>query len=429
MVRIILLLFVAILRLPSEAQKLDAIEQRVLAGIDASTEADISLLEKIVNINSGTMNPEGVAQVGKVFEDEFAALGFTTRWISMAGVQRSGHLIAKREGRRGKRVLIIGHLDTVFERDHPFQTFTRNGMTAAGPGVVDMKGGLVIVLSALRALREAKALGDATIRVVLTGDEEDPGSPIQASRRDLIEAAMASDVALCFESTYSDQGQDYVTIARRGIADWSLRVNSQTGHSSTIFSEKKGSGAAFETARILTAFHDQLGEPNLTFNASVVLAGASVQYDELNKRGTAAGKTNVIPEIAVASGDIRALSREQYEAAMKKMQAIVAAHLPKTGAELKFEEGMPPMPPTAGNRALAGRLNEVNQALGLTAMPILDPAKRGAADIQFVAHLVDSLSGLGASGENAHAWGETIDLSRLPIQTRRAALLIYRLTR
>src|SRR5262245_39216488 len=122
-------------------------EERALAGhVDARNAEGLALLERVVNINSGTQNFEGVREVGRVFRAELDALGFTTRWVDGAPFKRAGHLVAEHPG-SGPKVLLIGHLDTVFERDSPFQKFERfNATTARGPGIIDMKGGDVVMI-------------------------------------------------------------------------------------------------------------------------------------------------------------------------------------------------------------------------------------------------------------------------------------------
>jgi glutamate carboxypeptidase len=170
------------------------------AAIDADHDANVRLLEELVRVNSGTMNLQGVTQVGAMLTPRFEALGFSVRWIPMAKAARAGHLIAEHKGSgRGKRLLLIGHLDTVFEPDSPFQGWKRTGDIVEGPGVGDMKGGDVIMLAALKAMQAAGTLKDADIVVVLTGDEEKPGSPLSVVRADLIDAGRRSDVALDFE--------------------------------------------------------------------------------------------------------------------------------------------------------------------------------------------------------------------------------------
>jgi glutamate carboxypeptidase len=325
-------------------------------------------------------------------------------------------------------VLLIGHLDTVFEPSHPFQRFSRQGPLAIGPGVNDMKGGLVIILSALNALHASGGLEGSTIAVVLTGDEEKAGSPLAVARRDLIQAGKQSDVALCFEGTARVNGADYITVSRRSSFGWTLRVSSVSGHSSQIFSKEMGPGAIYEIARILNEFETQLRDPLLTYSPGLIVGGTSAKLDESGENGVAAGKDNVVAREAAATGDIRAITPEQLARTEAKMKAIVARHAPTTKAEITFDEGYPPMAPTEGNRKLAAQLNEVNRALGFKEEPELDPLARGAGDISFVAADVDSLSGLGMSGENSHAAGESADLDRLPIYAKRAALFIYRLT-
>jgi glutamate carboxypeptidase len=172
-------------------------------------------------------------------------------------------------------------------------------------------------------------------------------------------------------------------------------------------------------------------EPNLTYNVGLVVGGATASLDEAGIRGQATGKTNIIAPIAIAKGDLRTLSREQSERVMTRMREIVGKTLPGTvSAEISFEKDpYPPMAPTAGSRALLGRLNGINRDLGLAEMGELDPIKRGAGDISFVAADVDGLVGLGAASRGDHAPGETVDLISLDRQAKRAAILMTRLSR
>jgi glutamate carboxypeptidase len=411
------------------AGTLSDVESRITTAIDANLAESNTLLEKLVDINSGTLNPAGVRRVADELRPRFEALGFTVRWIPMDEVHRAGHLVAVRKGTRGRRVLLIGHMDTVFEPSSPFQKFERQGDKALGPGSSDMKGGLMVILYSLKALQAAGALDGASIAVFLTGDEEKPGEPLSIARRDLVDAAKNSDVALEFEGGTVAGGHEYATIARRSASSWHLTTTGKTGHSAGIFNPGVGSGAIYELARILTAFHDRLREPDLTYNVSVVLGGTTVEYNPKENTGTASGKTNIIPGTAVASGDIRTITDEQLQRTREKMRQIVAEHLPGAGAEIRFEDGYPSMPATAGNQRLLDLLNAVNRDLNFETMEALPPARRGAGDLSFAAPFLDSLSGLGAVGSGAHVPGETIDLRRQPIQMKRTALLIYRLTR
>ncbi|HEX6369470.1 MAG TPA: M20/M25/M40 family metallo-hydrolase [Longimicrobium sp.] len=413
------------------AQRLSAQEQRIVQHVDAHADEAVAFLERIVNLNSGTLNAQGVREVGRAFQAPLDSLGFDVRWITLPdSMNRAGHLFAYRQGTRGRKVLLIGHLDTVFERDDAFQRFVRQGRYASGPGVNDMKGGDVVILYALRALHAAGALEGTSITVAMTGDEESPGRPLEIARRELIQAGRDADVALEFETGARDSATEYATVARRSASTWTLTVGGRTAHSSGVFGEGAGSGAIFEASRILNAFHEELrGEQYLTFNPGVIVGGTDVRYDAGESRGTAFGKNNVVAQTAIVTGDIRTITDEQLQRTRERMRAIVARHLPQTRAEIEFHEGYPSMPPTDGNHALLALLNTVNHDLGTPPMEALDPGRRGAADVSFVAPYVDALAGLGANGSGAHGPSERIDLETLPLQVKRAALLIYRLTR
>jgi len=425
------LLFVCLLAaLPSNAVSMDPTEARIVDAVEARAEEAITALEELVEINSGTMNPEGIRRVGAYFERELETLGFETRWIDQPPeLERGGHLFAELNGDRGKRILMIGHLDTVFEPDSPFQHFRREGDIGYGPGAEDMKGGNLVILFALKALRDAGALDNTRIIVALTGDEENPGKPVVLSRKDLIEAGRRSDIALGFEAGVRDIHT--ATIARRGASFWTLRVTAKPAHSSGIFDDSNGAGAIFETSRILDAFYAQIrGEQYLTFNPGVILGGSSIDYDPQANRGTAFGKTNVIAETAVVHGDLRFLSAEQEKRARERMRAIVALSLPGAEAEISFEDGYPAMFPTQGNHDLLARFERVSRDLGFGELEVLDPGERGAADISFVAADVEAgLAGLGPVGGKGHTVDERIDLRTLSVNTKRVAVLIYRLTR
>ncbi|MFT4056906.1 MAG: M20/M25/M40 family metallo-hydrolase [Novosphingobium sp.] len=405
-------------------------ERKIVATADAGADSDLALLEKLVAQNSGTRNLDGVRKVNAMVAPEFAALGFETRWVPMDAVNRAGHLIATHKGKPGTtRMLLIGHLDTVFEPSSPFQTARREGTMLHGPGAADDKGGVVVMLAALKAMKAAGTLAGANIEVVLTGDEEAAGEPVSTARADLIAAGKRADVALDFEGLVIDGGQDYGSVARRSAGDYTITASGVTAHSSGIFSPEVGDGAVFELARIITAFRQELPEPNLTFNIGIVGGGATAALSPDEAQVTATGKTNIIPPVAIAKGDYRALTPEQVERVKAKMQAIVARHLPRTNATIRFKDGYPPMAPTPGNQALLDRLNTINTDLGLKSMPALDPLKRGAGDISFVAQYVDGLAGLGPSSSGDHTPEERVDLSSFPRQIKRAALLMTRLSR
>jgi glutamate carboxypeptidase len=259
---------------------------------------------------------------------------------------------------------------------------------------------------------------------VLTGDEERAGDPLTTSRHDLIEAAKRSDVALSFEATI----RNTATVARRGGSSWTLEVTGSTGHSMGIFGPDRGSGAVFEAARILNAFHEQLrGEQYLTFNPSIIVGGTDVDFTV--DHGAATGKTNVVAQKVVVKGDLRFISEAQKEATRAKMRDIVKSNLPKTSATIAFQDAYPAMSPTAANSELLRQLNQISLELGGGSVEALDAGERGAGDVSFAAPYVPALDGLGMRGEGTHAPGESAELASLPLLVKRAAILMYRLTR
>ncbi len=399
----------------------------ILTAVESQAPGAIALLERIVGINSGTFNLSGVKAVADVLEPEFRALGFSTRRIPMDAVKRASHLVAERKGSGGKAILLIGHMDTVFEPSSPFQRFTRTATSATGPGINDMKGGIAVMLLALKGLHKAGLLEAVSITVFLTADEEAPGDPVSVTRGDLILAGKNAKAALCFEPGVRDGNKEFASTARRGFAGWEIRITGTPGHSGSVFSERLGHGAIFELSRILSQFHQQLPEPDMTFNVGIVLGGADIRTGAAGS-GSVSGKPNIVPAEALARGEVRALSPDQLARIKDKMHGIVARGLPKTSASITFEEGYPPMAPTAGNRRLLALLNEGSRAAGLPELGELDPMLRGAGDISFIAPYVDSLTGLGIIGGGSHAPGERADLESIARQAKRAALLIHRLS-
>jgi glutamate carboxypeptidase len=422
------LLILLLLLAPLAHAELNEIERAIATAVEDRRAGAEALLEEVVNLNSGTMNPDGVRAVGAVFAERFRALGMEVEWIELPPeLDRAGHLVARTRNDAAPNLLLIGHLDTVFEQDSPFQRFERiDDGRARGPGVTDMKGGDVVILEALTALHEAGVLDAVNVTVILTGDEEKPGRPLEVSRAALIEAGEAADYILGFEN---NQDLSSATVARRGSSGWTLEVSGRRGHSSQVFSEELGAGAIFEAARVLDGFYSRVrGERYLSFNPGTIVGGTETGYDPRTSKGTAYGKTNVVAQTARVDGGLRFISEEQKERAREAMRAVVAHPLPGTESRIEFSDGYPAMPPSAGNLALFDRLDAVSRDLGQGALTRVDPGSRGAADISFVGRMAPSLAGLGPVGEQLHAEGEQLLLESLPIVTARAAILIHRLS-
>ncbi|MDC3240979.1 M20/M25/M40 family metallo-hydrolase [Flavobacteriaceae bacterium] len=409
-------------------QKLSKTERKIINKVQSYEDESIDFLEQVVNINSGSLNLEGVRKVGSIFRGAFDGIGFETRWIDMPEeMNRAGHLFASIKGKKGKKLLLIGHLDTVFEENSPFQRFERKDSIAYGPGANDMKGGNVVVLFALKALHDLNLLKNTTITVAFTGDEESTGKPLSISRKDLIEAGKEADIVLGYENA---SGFDYATIARRGASGWRVETQGKRAHSSGIFNERVGAGAIFEMSRILDAFYNEVrGEEYLTFNPGTLLGGTFVEYDKQTSSGEVFGKSNVVAQKAVVNGGLRFISEEQKENARAKMREIVAQNLPQTSASISFVDSYPAMGPSEGNLAVLAILDQVSKDMGQGGVEPYDPLKRGAADISFVADYTDGIDGLGTMGTGAHTPQETVNLKTMNTLIQRSALLIYRLTR
>jgi len=413
---------------PSHADSLTPTERAIARAVDARSAEAIALLERLVNINSGTMNFAGVRQVGDILRARLDSLGFRTRWVDGKPFGRAGHLVAEHPG-PGPKLLMVGHLDTVFEPSSPFQKMERLAdSTARGPGIIDMKGGDVIMILALEALRAAGSLDKMNITIVMNGDEENSGEPVAEARRALLDAARGASAAIGFED-----GAGYLNsgiVARRGAASWQLDVKGEAAHSSQIFKDSIGYGAIFETARILDAFRTRLSkEPYLTFNPGVALGGARVALDTESNKGTAEGKTNIVAERMSVQGDLRTLSPEQLQRTKATMREIVAANLGHTSATITFDDGYPPMAPTDGNRRLLAMHDQASRDLGLGPVRPVDPSKAGAADVSFIAGIVPMIiDGVGLAGHDDHSPQETADLRSMSVRAKRAAVTLLRLS-
>jgi glutamate carboxypeptidase len=425
---VLLIFFSGTVFAADEVPSLTPAEKEIVSTVNKNDAAALSLLEKLVNINSGTNNIEGVHAVGKIIEKEFAALGFTTEWkYPPENMQRAGTLLLTRKGTQGKHLLLIGHLDTVFPKNSPFQHFTREGNLAMGPGVADDKGGVVLILYALKALHANKALDNTSITIALTGDEENSGKPVSISRAPLLQAAVGADIALDFEPS---SGIGTAAISRRGIDNWELISTGNEAHSSTLFHRGTGAGAIFELTRVLDTVRDEIaGQQYSTFNPGIIIGGTEAHIDKNTNNAQGYGKNNVVAQTALARGDMRFISKEQQTLIKNHVTEITQKSLPGTTSTVIFEEAIPAMPLTSANMNLLEMYSKVSTDLGFPVVKAVPPDQRGAADISHVATLVKAnLAGLGPIGNHTHTENERVDIRSLNINTQRAALLIYRLT-
>ena len=413
------------------SKELGDLEKQLMEKSNSLVPESISLLEKIVNINSGTENSKGVNRVGLILKEEFERIGMNTRWINIPVPDKGGHLFASTKGSSGLKILIISHLDTVFGESSSFQKFKRNGDIAIGPGVNDAKGGIVVILAALKALKMIGVLDQMQITVALMGDEEmaaiDPnGRPM---RTHLINAGKEADIALGFE--YAVESINKATIARRGHTVWTIEVLGKGGHSSKIFSKSTGDGANFSAFYILNEIRKKFRKQKyLTINPGLVIGGTNVNLPLQGIEGKGFGKNNVIAKKVVVTGDIRTISYKQLESIKKGLREIVSKPLEYTTATIVFDDkgASPPMSPSRSNKKLLRLLSQASEDLGYGEVEALDPGLRGTADIAFVApHVKACIDGLGALGTGAHSEEESIDLSTIPKLINRTSLFLYRL--
>ena len=404
------------------APMLTADEAKIRSAIATHYDASVDLLRRSVNIPSGTGNLSGVRQVGDLYSAELAKLGFETRWVSMpAEMRRAGHLVAVHRGSAGPRMLLIGHLDTVFEGAG--QEWVQEDTVARGAGTSDMKGGDVAIILALQALKDAGRLDNMHVTVVMTGDEESAGNPLSVAREALIEAARASDIALAFEGGSAERA----AIGRRGSSGWELEVKARQAHSSGVFSQGVGYGAAYEGARILDEFRRTLvGERGLTFNIGVMGAGTTLSVDTAGTM-TIAGKSNIVAPIFRATGDLRFLTDQQKDSARARMRAIVARSLNGAEATITFADRYPAMEVTDAGRRLLQIYDGTSRSLGYPSVGTSAPESRGAGDISFIAPIIPGIDGLGVDGSGAHSPRELVYLPSLKMSAERAAVFMSRL--
>lgn len=396
-------------------------EQKIVAYVDAHRREFEADLESAVRISSATEDLAGVRQMGAFFQERLAALGFNAKFVELPkSTGRAGHLVADHSGSHGQRLLLIGHLDTVF----PARDVRREGAILHASGVSDMKGGDMVIVQALRALAAVGVLDGARIKVVMSGDEEAAGTPLAIARKDLLDAGRASDVALAFESMVGQTA----TVARRGFVSWELEVQGATGHSSGMFSAAMGSGSIYEASRILWEFHETLRKMDgLTASPALIAGGTEAELSPTG--GTIQGKANIIAQRTLVRGDLRTISAGQLAAAETAMREIVSHSLLRTSARLTFHEGYPAMPPSAGSYALLAQFDQASRDLGLGGITAFDPRGRGAGDIAFVCPPLPGLDGLGLGGQGEHTPSESADVTTSAAVVKRAAILIYRLTR
>jgi len=369
----------------------------------------IEALEELVNIDSGSFTPEGVNRVADRCEARFRAHGWTVERIShrpAEGEPQLGDLLIGRlEGSGGPRVLMIGHMDTVFDpgtaAERPFRIADGR---ATGPGVSDMKGGLLLGFVAVEVLQEAGFGGFGRITYVNNPDEE-IGSPF--SRAYIAELAKEADVALVLES--GRENGDVVS-ARKGVSDYTIEILGRAAHAGV--EPERGRSAILEAAHKTIALQALNGRwPGVTVNVGVIRGGT---------------RTNVVPERCVLEVDVRSPQEETLRAAEAEVERIATEHtVPDVTARAIGRAWHRPMEKKEGGARLAALAAAVAADLGFE---LHDAATGGASDANTTSAAgVPTLDGLGPVGGDDHGPREWIDLSSVVPRIALLAGLVSRL--
>jgi glutamate carboxypeptidase len=372
-------------------------------------------LEATVNIDSGTLDPGGVNTMADLVADRLAGAGWDVERITPAPVEHHGQLgdavIGRRAGNRpgdagGRRILLMAHMDTVFERGTAAaRPFGVKGERAFGPGVIDDKAGLVAGIEAVELLADDAAFDGFAELVLVCSPDEEMGSP--ASRPIITALAGQADVAIGLEA--ARRNGDLVT-ARKGMADLVIEVAGLASHAGVA--PDKGVNAALEAAHKTVALQALNGRwPGVTVNVGVLVAGT---------------RSNVVADHALLRVDLRAVTVAAFELARQEVEAIAArSFVPGTTSTCRASHLHTPMERTAANAALVGVAAEVAAELGFT---LGDQATGGCGDanISTAAGTV-TIDGLGPVGGDAHAGTEWLDLESVVPRTALLAGLLARL--
>lgn len=356
----------------------------------------LRLLESMVNMDSPSLEKALVDRFARFVGQQFEAIGGSVEYISSA--RFGDHVLARFGDSTGKPVLLLGHTDTVFERgDAERRPFRIQDGRATGPGVFDMKGGIALMLAALRALKPLPR----SVAVLLTSDEE-VGSP---SSRELIEReAYAAHAVLVMEPSLPGGG---LKTSRKGVGRFTIKAAGRAAH--TGIDPERGINAIEEIAHQVLGLQ-RLSDParGTTVTVSVVQGGTRV---------------NVVPAEAGLEADVRISNNEEAARITEAMHAL-RPHV--TGASLQLRGGInrPPMERTSDIARLFALARDISAEMGIT---LEEGSTGGASDGNFTSAIgIPTLDGLGPIGRGAHSLDEYVEVDSLPERAALIAELIRR---
>lgn len=386
--------------------------------LDGQEDDMVEMIERITNINSGSLNKSGVNEMADIFSRELQQLGFSISTLpgetiempscpgSNYNIDVADHVLASKAG-NGTRLLLMGHLDTVFPLNSPFQTFRREGDMMYGPGVSDMKGGLVVMLYALKALNEFAHLQDKSITLLLNSDEE-VGS--LSSRKYLEQQALLHDYGLVYEPGTSLVRQ------RKGLGQARFVITGKASHAGAA--HEQGRSAIKELAYKIVEIERMTDyESGVTVNVGVVNGGEA---------------RNTIAPCAEALIDLRYPQAQQGLDAVAQFEDIFASvySYAVDSGEISTESWTnlhrPPKIPTPESDYLLQKTLSISKLLGQT-IGVGDSG--GGTDGSLTQAVgLPTLDSLGGSGSGAHSDREEGRISSLVERAKLSAILIHRLT-
>jgi glutamate carboxypeptidase len=375
--------------------------EELIRFIDGKEQEMLRFLERLVNIDSGTLHKPGIDQIGAILAERLSSFGFAMKQVPQS--QYGNHLVGNKPGKGKKRILFIGHMDTVFPPGTAdLRPFRIDGSRAYGPGVLDMKGGIVCLLYALEALRSTghASYDEMAMGVVLNSDEE----LLSPTSREIIENQARQSHTVCvFEP--ARPGGEYVT-HRKGAGKYRITVRGRAAHSGT--QPEKGRSAIIELA------HKIIGLHGLTdFSIGTTVNVGLIQGGE---------RFNIVAEKAFAEFDLRVPDVEEAKRMEDRIREIaLTPAVPDTTAELMGGLVFPPMEQTPQAKLLFEAIQGAGRALGLDLRGI---STGGGSDGNYAAQFAPTLDGMGPQGSEPHSDREFIEVATLAERSKVTAFFL-----
>lgn len=367
----------------------------------------LKLLTSLVETSSHADNGEGVGRCASLLQEKLVALGFTSRVVRVEcpqAHQERHHLCARRPARSAgaPKLLLLGHLDTVFEAGHPFRGVSRDGNIWRGPGIADMKGGLCTAILMLELLKVRRALDALDVRVLFVGDEEQGSA---SARELLLEAGAWADVTLCFEAAREDGN---VVVSRKGYGLVRIEARGPGGHAG--IAHDKAANALTLLARAIDraeAIEREVPGLSVSPGGRVTVEPASVTR---------------IPELASAELEFRFVAHRDAEHVLARLTEIehaLASEAPSGQLRIQAHIDTPPFDLTASGKLLLACYRDAATTFDLRVEGV---STAGVGDINLVAaEGAACLDGVGPRGAGFHTDREYLEIDSVALRAAVAA--------